>query len=93
MLPSQPVLAQSGPILGEAPYLANGAVVAASSGEIVSAASVPAVDISSRSASANFYFNYYTGQPDIQWTGSQANCTAGTTSAAFKTAVIDRVAF
>ena len=75
------------------PTWPDGAVVAASGSDIVSAASVPAVDISSRSASANFYFSYYTGQPAIGWTGSQASCTAGTTSAAFKAAVIDRIAF
>ena len=87
------MLAQDGATLGDAPYLENGAVVAASGDDIVTAASVPAVDISSRSASANFYFSYYTGQPAINWTGSQTSCTAGTTSAAFKSAVIDRVAF
>jgi uncharacterized protein YraI len=79
--------------LGDAPVLTDGAVVAASSGEIVSAASVPAVDISSRAASASFYFTYYTAQPAIEWTGSQATCNAGTTSAAFKAAVIDRIAY
>jgi uncharacterized protein YraI len=90
---SPPVRAQDGAILGDAPVLAGGAVVAASGTDIVSAASVPSVDISSRSASANFYFSYYTGQPAIDWTGSQASCTPGTTSAAFKAAVIDRIAF
>jgi uncharacterized protein YraI len=93
VVPSPPARAQDGAILGDAPVLADGAVVAASGTDIVSSASVPAVDISSRSASANFYFSYYTGQAAINWTGSQATCTAGTTSAAFKASVIDRIAF
>ena len=93
VFPSQHVFAQDGGTLGDAPYLANGMVVAAAGDDIVQAASVPAVDISSRSSAASFYFSYYTGQPAIGWTGSQSSCTAGTTSAAFKAAVIDRVAF
>lgn len=93
LAPVQQIRAQDGATLGDAPYLADGAVVAASSGEIVTAASVPAVDISSRSASANFFYSYYTAQPNIGWTGSQASCSAGTTTAAFKGAVIDRIAF
>ena len=92
-LPSPPALAQDGATLGDAPYLADGMVIAASGDDIVQAAAVPAVDISSRSASAAFYFGYYTGQPAIGWTGSQASCNPGTTTAAFKAAVIDRVAF
>lgn len=92
-LPSLPAQAQSEPVLGDAPYLQDGAVIAASGTDIVTAASVPAVDISSRAASASFYFSYYTAQPAIGWTGSQASCNAGTTSAEFKAAVIDRIAF
>ncbi|HET9661196.1 MAG TPA: hypothetical protein VFP05_12750, partial [Thermomicrobiales bacterium] len=88
-VPSPSVRAQDGAILGDAPLLADGAVIAASGTDIVSSASVPAVDISSRSASANFYFSNYTGQAAINWTGSQASCTAGTTSSAFKASVID----
>ncbi len=92
-LPSLPAQAQNEPVLGDAPHLQDGAVIAASGTDIVTAASVPSVDISSRAASASFYFSYYTAQPDIGWTGSQASCDAGTTSAAFKAAVIDRIAF
>ncbi len=91
--PTQPVSAQDESTLGDAPYLTDGMVVAASGDDIVQSASVPAVDISSRSSAASFYFSYYTAQPAIDWTGSQSSCTAGTTSAAFKAAVIDRVAF
>ncbi len=93
VFPSQPALAQDGGSLGDAPYLADGMVVAAAGDDIVQSAAVPAVDISSRSSAASFFFSYYTAQPAIGWTGSQASCTAGTTSAAFKAAVIDRVAF
>ena len=93
VLPSPPAFAQDGATLGDAPYLADGMVIAASGDDIVQTAAVPAVDISSRSDSASFYFGYYAGQPAIGWTGSQASCTAGTTTAAFKAAVIDRVAF
>ncbi len=92
-LQTQPAHAQSEPILGDAPALQDGAVVAAAGDDIVVAAAVPAVDTSSRAASASFYYAYYTGQPAIGWTGSQASCIAGTTTAAFKQAVIDRVAF
>ena len=92
-LPTHPVLAQDESTLGDAPYLADGMVVAASGDDIVQSAAVPAVDISSRSSAASFYFSYYTAQPAIDWTGSQSSCTAGTTSAAFKASVIDRVAF
>jgi uncharacterized protein YraI len=92
-LPSQRVIAQDGAMLGDAPYLADGMVVAASGDDIVQAAAVPAVDITSRAASAAFYYSYYTGQPAIGWTGSQSSCIPGTTSSAFKAAVIDRVAF
>ena len=65
VFPSQQVFAQDGGTIGDAPYLADGMVVAASGDDIVQAASVPAVDISSRSSAASFYFSYYTGQPDI----------------------------
>jgi uncharacterized protein YraI len=92
-LPSQPAIAQDGATLGDAPYLEDGMVIAAAGDDIVQAAAVPAVDISSRSSAAAFFFSYYTGQPAIGWTGSQASCNAGTTSSAFKSAVIDRVAF
>ena len=92
-LPVQPALAQDGSILGDPPFLQDGAVVVASGTDIVTAASVPAVDISSRAASASFFSSYYTAEPNIGWTGSQATCNAGTTSAAFKAAVIDRIAY
>lgn len=93
VLLAHPAAAQDGAMLGDAPYLQDGAVVAPADGEIVVAAAVPAVDTSSRSAVASFFAAYYTGQPAIGWTGSQASCTAGTTSDTFKAAVIDRIAF
>src|SRR5215218_199621 len=92
-LPAGPAIAQDGATLGDAPYLEDGMVIAASGDDIVQAAAVPAVDIASRAAAAAFFFSYYTAQPAIGWTGSQATCNAGTTSSAFKAAVIDRIAF
>ncbi len=89
----QSSVAQDGFILGEPPHLQDGATVTASGTDIVAAASVPAVDTSSRAASASFFYSYYNAEPDIGWTGSHASCNAGTTSAAFKSAVIDRIAF
>lgn len=93
VFPFQGAHAQDGVVLGDAPVLSDGMVIAASGDDIVQAASVPSVDITSRSASAAFFYSYYTAQPAIGWTGSQASCTAGTTTAAFKAAVIDRVAY
>jgi len=93
VLPVEQAVAQDGAVLGEAPYLADGMVIAAAGDDIVQAAAVPAVDISSRSSSAAFFYSYYAAQPAIGWTGSQASCNAGTTTSAFKAAVIDRVAF
>ena len=93
VFPVQPALAQDGPILGDAPYLQDGAVVVPAGVDVVAAASVPAVDTSSRAATTSFFYSYYTAEPSIGWTGSHASCNAGTTSAAFKTAVIDRIAF
>jgi uncharacterized repeat protein (TIGR02543 family) len=51
------------------------------------------IDPSTRLASQNFYLNQYLSSNgvDPQWNGDVAACNAGTTSAAFKTATLNRV--
>ena len=52
-----------------------------------------AVDPSGREASRLFYLTYYqnAAAPAHGWTGNRASCSAGTTSAAFKDAVLLRI--
>ena len=90
---ASPTAAQEAFGLGPAPLVSDSTVFL-SAADLVIGATDAAVDPSSRAASQGFFYsNYDLAEPAINWTGSQASCQPGTTSSAFKSAVLQRIVY
>jgi hypothetical protein len=87
--------AQDGATIGDAPVYDPSVPQPSSDGEVQAAGSGVSVDISNRQAVVDFYYSEYVNapKPASNWSGNVSQCNAGTTSNAYKQAVLRRINF
>lgn len=92
-LGSQPGAAQQEPQLGDPPVYTGEQAALNDANAEVRIASVAAVDTSNRAAVVSFFNSNYLNapKPDPEWAGDVVNCVGGTTSTAYKAAILQRI--
>jgi len=81
-----------GPDIGEPPDVVESIWPGTTTDSFTLAAVPASVDLSSRDASRAFYNSYFRAtMPPVGWSGSYATCTPGTSSAAYKQAILDQI--